>query len=142
MDRKSFLKPSLGVVAASIAGGSKASAAGEPDCAKEIEQAKNKNAFVSAWLDDLFQAIESDVDQPTRVRLLEACGCGCYRRYPFKQEIARNVAGSRENLQRAYHVNFESSIEDGALHIRHGAVSNGRYCPAAKNRPARPHDVH
>ncbi|MGD1149408.1 MAG: hypothetical protein ABR961_15825 [Thermoanaerobaculaceae bacterium] len=142
MDRKTFLKASFGAVAASIAGASLAAGADEPACAKELEKAIQDNAFVNAWLTDLFDAVEAQLDEPSRVRLLEACGRGCFRRYAFKQEIARKGAGSLANLERAYKENFEAWIESDALHIRYGKVSKGCYCPAARNRPARPHDVH
>ncbi len=142
MDRKTFLKASLGIVATSFAGSSLAAGADEAPCAKDLERANQESAFVNAWLTDLFEAIDADVDEPTRVRLLEACGRGCYRRHEFKQEIAKKGRGSLANLERAYKENFEAWIEDGALHIRYGKVSKGCYCPAARNRPARPHDLH
>lgn len=136
MDRKTFLKASLGVVATSLTGASLAARADEPACAK------GETAFINAWLTDLFEAVDVEVDEPTRVRLLEACGRGCFRRYAFKQEIARKGSGSLANLERAYKDNFEAWREGQALHIRYGAVSKGCYCPAARNRPARPRDVH
>jgi hypothetical protein len=142
MDRKTFLKTSAGVVAASFAGASLSAGADEPACAKELEKATRDSAFVDAWLTDLFGAIDSEVDPATRVRLLEACGRGCYRRYAFKQEIAARGKGSLANLKKAYQESFESWIDGDALHIRYGAVSKGCYCPAARNRPARPHDLH
>lgn len=142
MDRKTFLKASFGVVAASVAGASLPAGADEPECAKDLEKAEQENAFVNAWLADLFEAIDAEVDPRARVRLLEACGRGCYRRHAFKQEIARKGQGSLANLERAYRENFEAWIEDGALHIRYGKVSKGCYCPAARHRPARPHDLH
>ncbi|TAM46824.1 MAG: hypothetical protein EPN53_12820 [Acidobacteria bacterium] len=142
MDRKTFLKASLGVVAASVAGASLRAGAEEAPCAKELENANRESAFVNAWLTDLFAAIDAEVDPPAQVRLLEACGRGCYRRHAFKPEIARKGRGSLANLQRAYAESFESWVEDGALHIRYGKVSKGCYCPAARNRPARPHDLH
>jgi hypothetical protein len=142
MDRKTFLKASLGVVATALAGGSLARGADDPACAKELEETSQENAFVSAWLTDWFEAIDAEVDEPTKVRLLEACGRGCFRRYPFKQEIARKGKGSLASLEKAYNESFEAWIEDRVLHIRYGAVSKGCYCPAARHRPLRPHDVH
>ncbi len=142
MDRKAFLKASLGAVAASVAATSLPAGGGESACAQDLESARREGAFVDAWLTDLFDAIEADGDRAAGVRLLEACGRGCYRRHPFKQEIARRGAGSLENLERAYRESFESWIEDGALHIRYGKVSKGCCCPAARHRPARPHDLH
>jgi hypothetical protein len=142
MDRKTFLKASLGVVATSLTGASLAARADEPACAKELEAAKGETAFINAWLTDLFEAVDAEVDERTRVRLLEACGRGCYRRYAFKQEIARKGSGGLADLERAYRDNFEAWREGETLHIRYGAVSKGCYCPAARNRPARPRDVH
>ncbi len=142
MDRKTFLKASVGVVATSVAGCSLAAGADGAPCARDLEKANQENAFVNAWLADLFEAIDAEVDPRARVRLLEACGRGCYRRHAFKQEIAKKGSGSLADLERAYNESFEAWIEDGALHIRYGKVSKGCYCPAARNRPARPHDLH
>jgi hypothetical protein len=142
MDRKTFLKASVGVVATSLAGASLAAGADEPACAKELEKANRESAFVNAWLTDLFDAVDVEVDEATRVRLLEACGRGCFRRHAFKQEIARKGKGSFANLEQAYKESFEAWIEGDALHIRYGAVSKGCYCPAARNRPASPRDLH
>lgn len=138
MDRKAFITGGLAAIGAAIAGG----AAAEGDCAKLLEDERRSEEFVAHWLDDLFAAIDAEVERPTRVRLLEACGRACYRRHTFKQEIAKAGAGSLEKLAAAYAASFESWLEGGVLHIRYGKVSKGCYCPAARTRPARPDDVH
>jgi hypothetical protein len=142
MDRKTFLKTSLGVVAASLAGPVFAAGGDDAPCAARLEGAERENAFVNAWLDDLFDGIYAEVDDSTRVRLLEGCGRACYRRHPFKQEIARKGRGGLAELEAAYKENFEAWRDGDVLHIRYGAVSKGCYCPAARHRPPRPHDVH
>jgi len=142
VDRKTFLKTSLGAIAAALAGGAAHAAPAAADCAGELAQAKGENDFVNAWLTDLFEAADAELDERSRVRLLEACGRGCYRRYPFKQEIARKGRGGLAELERAYQENFEAWREGDVLHIRYGKVSKGCYCPSARHRPARPHDVH
>ncbi len=142
MDRKTFLRTSLGAVVGSVAGVAFAAGAEEPPCAARLESAEREGGFVNNWLDDLFDGIYAEVDSQTRVRLLEGCGRACYRRHPFKQEIARKGAGGLAQLEAAYRENFEAWREGEALHIRYGAVSKGCYCPAARHRPPHPNDVH
>ncbi len=141
MDRKQFLKASAGAVAASLGGAARAGG-DEPACVERLASAERENAFVNAWLDDLFDGIHAEVDEATRVRLLEACGRACYRRHAFKQEIAEKGRGGLAQLAAAYRANFEAWREGNVLHVRYGAVSKGCYCPAARRRPPRPGDVH
>ncbi len=142
MDRKTFIKTSLGMVAASLGGAATGVSADEPACAEKLAGAERENAFVNAWLDDLFDGIRSEVDEKTSVRLLEACGRACYRRHTFKQEIAAKGKGGLAQLEAAYKENFEAWREGDVLHIRYGAVSKGCYCPAARRRTPRPNDLH
>ncbi|HVN77098.1 MAG TPA: hypothetical protein VMT19_12330 [Thermoanaerobaculaceae bacterium] len=141
MDRKAFLKASLGAAAA-LGGAALGAAADEPACAARLESAERESVFVNGWLDDLFDGIDAELDAGARVRLLEACGRGCYRRHPFKQEIARKGSGGLAQLEKAYRESFEAWRDGDVLHIRYGAVSKGCYCPAARRRPPRPHDLH
>jgi hypothetical protein len=141
MDRKRFISCAVAAVGGAVAG---AAAAGEPaqGCGELLAGSQRENAFVNNWLEDLFAALDAEVDPKARVRLLEACGRGCYRRHAFKQEIARKGSGSLEALTAAYAESFEAWCDGAVLHIRYGPVSRGCYCPAARNRPARPGDVH
>ncbi len=142
MDRKTFLKASLGVVAASVGGAALAGGVPEPECAARLESAEREASFVNAWLDDLFDGIYAALDEATRAHLLETCGRACYRRHAFKQEIAAKGKGGLDRLEQAYRQNFEAWRDGEVLHIRYGAVSKGCYCPAARHRAPRPNDVH
>lgn len=147
MNRSQFLRNSIrwttAVVASLWAGKSFAQTQpAAPTCDKKLEQAQFDSAFVNNWLTDLFDAIDTEVDSKTKMKLLEACGRGCYRRFPFKQEIAKKGAGNVDSLIQAYKENFEAWREGNLVHIRYGETSKGCYCPAAKNRPARPNDLH
>lgn len=108
----------------------------------QLAEQTSENEFVNHWLTDLFDTVEQTLDEPARVKLLEGCGRGCYRRHEFKQQIAREGAGSVEKLIAAYRKNFEAWREGDTMHIRYGEKSPGCYCPAAKHRPAQPRDVH
>ena len=142
MDRKTFIASSLGLVVASLGGSARGAAPEAEPCTARLEGAERENAFVNAWLDDLFDGIDAEVDERARVRLLEACGRACYRRHAFKQEIARKGKGGLAQLEAAYKENFEAWRDGEVLHIRYGAVSKGCYCPAARRRAPRAHDLH
>jgi hypothetical protein len=109
---------------------------------EQVTRLQQEKEFLQNWLSDLLDAMETELDDATRVRLFEACGRGCYHRHEFKQEIAQKGQGSLENLIAAYRQNFEIWQEDGLVHIRYGETSPGCYCPAACFRPARANDLH
>jgi hypothetical protein len=54
---------------------------------------------------------------------MSGCGRGCFRRFEFKQDIARLGKGSVESLLEAYKRNFEVWREGSPVHIRYGAVN-------------------
>jgi hypothetical protein len=139
MDRNHFLRTSAALVAAALAPGS---AAGDDPCPGQLEHAERDGRFVAAWLTDLFEAVAAEVDPATQLKLLEACGRGCYRRHPFKKAIADRAAGDVDRLIEAYRESFEAWREGAAVHVRYGAVSKRCYCPAARGRDPRPGDLH
>ena len=100
-------------------------------------QADREKEFVTNWLTDLFDALDAQLDQDAKVRLMAACGRGCFRRFAFKQEIARLGSGSVDKLVDAYKKNFEVWREEGTVHIRYGAIGKRCYCPAAQYHPAK-----
>ena len=144
MDRKEFLQKSfqssLGCCAL-LALNREARATTSPRPAEE-SQAQREKEFIQNWLSDLLQIMDSVLDRETQVRLMEGCGRGCFNRFQFKQDIARQGRDSLENLLDAYKKNFEVWREGERIHIRYGEVSNRCYCPAANYRPARPNDIH
>jgi hypothetical protein len=152
MNRSEFLRTSVQLTCASclaLALGSQASAEdASPPAAppapptpvdEALKTARYENAFINNWLTDLFEAIDTEVDPATQLKLLQACGRGCYRRHQFKQDIAAAGKGDPEKLIEAYRKNFGIERHGDLVHIRYG---DHCYCPAARNRPARPNDLH
>lgn len=109
---------------------------------EELSRVKAERDFTRNWLSDLLETIEQELDEPTRVRLMEGCGRGCFRRHQFKQDLAAKAEGSLEKLIEAYKANFEIWQDSDGVHIRYGAVSRGCFCPAAQGRSPRPGDLH
>jgi len=150
MNRSEFLRTSAGFACASCLGlvvGPPASAAGAaaaeapaPTPVDEaLQEARDSYQFVNNWLTDLFTAIDAEVDPAVQLKLMQACGRGCYNRHKFKQDIAAAGRGDPDKLFEAYRKNFRVDREGGVMHIRYG---DHCYCPAARNRPALPNDVH
>ncbi len=140
MDRKEFLttsvKGTLGCCAfALFADTAPAQTAKPPEADPEKEFTRN-------WMEDLFDSMYKELDEPTRVKVMAGCGRGCFRRFQFKQDIAKQGKGSVEALLEAYKKNFEVWREGGLVHVRYGAVNRQCYCPAARYHPARPRDMH
>ncbi len=153
MDRKKFLCRTLqlglgcGAAGLGLEGVTPALAAaadGKPDAKPdEATIARMERDFVLNWLTDLLDTAEQQLDVATRIKLIEGCGRGCYRRHQFKQDIARDGQGDVDKLVAAYKRNFEIWREGPDLvHIRYGETSASCYCPAAKNRPPKPGDLH
>ena len=137
MDRKEFFKGALGCCALVVLDSPAAAQTTAPP-----SEADREREFVKNWLTDLFDTIDSELDQPTKVRLMAGCGQGCFRRHQFKQDIARQGKGGLESLLEAYKRNFEVWREGNQVHVRYGAVVKQCYCPAARYHPARPNDIH
>ncbi len=117
--------------------------AGEAALQEQLAVVTSERDFVRNWLSDLLEVMDAVLDEPTRVKLMEGCGRGCFRRHQFKQDIAVRAEGSLEKLIEAYRANFEAWQDtDGGVHIRYGETSPGCYCPAAKGRPTKPGDLH
>lgn len=104
-----------------------------------LKQTRFESEFTNHWLEDLFAAIDAEVDPAVQLRLMRACGQGCFRRHQFKQDIAAAGRGDIEKLLAAYRRNFGIERVGDDVHIRY---ADHCFCPAAKNRPSRPHDLH
>ena len=98
--------------------------------------------FIQNWVSDLMETLDSDFPEEQKIKLMDGCGRGCYRRFTWKQDIAAKGKGSPEKLIEALKANFEVWREGNQVHIRYGAVdSYGCYCPAAKYRPGKSKDI-
>jgi hypothetical protein len=113
-----------------------------PARAADQSEADREKEFVKNWMEDLFDTIYAELDEKTRVKLMAGCGRGCFRRFDFKQEIARLGKGDVDRLVEAYKKNFEVWREGKLVHVRYGAENRQCYCPAARYHPAKPGDIH
>jgi hypothetical protein len=111
----------------------------QPD---DINAVKQEKEFIQNWLTDLLETIDTQLDEKTKIKLIEGCGKGCYRRHEFKHAIAKAGEGSVDKLIEAYKQSFEIWRDGDVVHIRYGEISPGCYCPAARYRPAKPNDLH
>ena len=146
MNRKDFFRGSLALGACAgcfLMPSVTAKASGAvPEDDEKYKNLLQEKEFIQNWLTDLISTIETDLDEPTRVKLLAGCGRGCFNRHKFKSDIAEKGKGDVDKLIEAYRANFEAWKEGNTVHIRFGEVSPGCYCPAAKFRPAKPNDLH
>jgi len=107
------------------------------------EQVQRDKTFTDGWLIDLLDTMDAELDEATRIRLIEGCGRGCYRRHAFKGEIAVASGGTLGGLVEAYHRICEAWLEgDDELHVRFGEKSDRCYCPVLHDVPGRPNDLH
>ncbi len=140
MDRRDVIKSGF-VIATGIAAAPLAAASTE-DCSKDLAALKHEKEFFAHWLADLLSTADGQLDRPTRVKLIEGCGRGCYRRHEFKQKIAAAAAGDVNKLIAAYSDNFECwRDEAGDVHVRYGETSKRCYCPVASSQPAAKDDL-
>ncbi len=103
---------------------------------------KGEKEFVQNWLTDLMDAIDRELDDASKQKLMARTGKGCFDRHAFKQEIAAKGKGNLEALIEAYKQNFEIWKEGEKIHIRYGKAPKGCFCPAARSRPPKTNDLH
>lgn len=140
MDRKEFLTGCCGLVALAA---TPVVATQAPAEAPKCDDRELK--FIQNWVSDLMETLDTEFDEPTKIKLMSGCGRGCFNRFQFKKDIAIKGKGSVDKLIESYKANFEAWREgEDKVHIRFGAVNtNGCYCPAAKYRPGKPKtDIH
>lgn len=131
MNRKEFFaataKAGAGCCALAVIGGTRAAAAADD----------GERQFVKNWVTDLFEAIDEELDDDMKLKLMAGCGKGCFRRHSFKTDIAKAGKGNVDNLVQAYTKVFEAWREGDAVHIRFGAEVKQCFCPAARYHPAK-----
>jgi hypothetical protein len=140
MNRKEFFaasaKAGLGCCALAVMG--RAAAASDADTAAAAQEKE----FVTNWLTDLFEAMDTGLDQETKVKLMAACGKGCFLRHSFKTDIARDGKGDVDKLLKAYSRSFEVWRQGDLVHVRFGPEVRKCFCPVSQYHPRRPHDMH
>lgn len=146
MDRKLFFQKSIKYCMCSgallsVALGDDTTAA-VIDADEKIKAAEQERDFIGHWLSDLIDTMEVELDEKTRIKLIEGCGRGCFRRHQFKVDIANKGKGDIDKLVEAYKKNFEIWRDADEVHIRYGEVSQMCYCPVAKFRKPGENDLH
>lgn len=136
MNRKEFFQAGAGCCALAMLG---KPLRAETPAAAAVDPEKQ---FVKNWMEDLFEALDTQLDEATKVKVMAGCGTGCFRRHSFKTDIARDGKGDLDKLLEAMKRNFEVWREDGRVHIRFGETVKQCFCPAARYHPIRPHDMH
>ena len=152
MDRKQFLCRTLQLGLGSCALGALDGAAAGPLVARpadaaaappdELTKARMERDFVRNWVGDLLDGAEAELPRALQVKLMEACGRGCFRRHEFKRAIAEQGRGDVDRLIAAYRKNFEVWRDGDAVHVRYGEVSSRCYCPVVQERPGKTNDLH
>ena len=119
-------------------------AAVDPAAGGPVEPASplaRDKAFTDNWLADLLATMETILDEPARIRLMEGCGRGCFTRHRFKTEIAAAIAaagGTREALLETYQRRWDAWFEGNTFHIRIRASgpTPACRCPVLRDHPA------
>ena len=148
MERKQFLCRTLqlGLGACSLAALEKVAtgmaAAAENAPPSELEMARREADFVRNWVSDLFDTMDEQLPREARVKLIEGCGKGCFRRHEFKRTIAEQGKGDVDKLIAAYKKNFEVWRDGDTVHVRYGETSKQCYCPVVKTRAPQADDLH
>lgn len=134
MNRKEFLQRGCCALAA-VTGLASAEEPAKPAVDPEKE-------FLRGWMTDLFQIMEAQLDQPTKVKLMLGTGQGCYRRHSFKHDVVKAGEGDVDKLIVAYKRMCEAWREGDLVHIRFGPEVKQCYCPAARFHPPVANDMH
>ncbi|RPJ58407.1 MAG: hypothetical protein EHM23_17630 [Acidobacteria bacterium] len=146
MNRKEFLQKSaklgLGSTALLVLNQVNGEARGQANQTDQLAVVQREKEFIQNWLADLLDSMDAVLDEETKVKIIEGCGRGCFRRFKFKQDLAKEGAGDVDKLIQALKKNFEVWREGNQVHIRYGVESKGCYCPAARYRSAKPNDPH
>ncbi|MCP4155694.1 MAG: hypothetical protein GY757_48665 [bacterium] len=106
------------------------------------EKVSQEKQFIENWLTDLLTAIDSQLDEKTKISLIDACGKGCFNRHKWKSDIAAKSKGDLDKLISVMKKNFECWKEGNKVHVRFGKISTICYCPVLKNAPKNLKELH
>jgi hypothetical protein len=115
---------------------------GDKAAAEDALPVDQEKIFVALWLGDLFESMDTELDQETKVKVMAGCGRACFKRFSFKSNIAKEGKGDLEKLLKAYNKSFEVWREGDLVHVRFGKEVKKCFCPAARYHPVRDHDMH
>src|SRR5512141_2707468 len=87
MDRKEFLK--LGCCGFAFMTTQVAGAAAKPAPCDDREL-----KFIQNWVTDLMETLDTEMPEETKIKIMDGCGRGCYRRHAWKHEIAAKGKGN------------------------------------------------
>jgi len=143
MDRKDFIRKSLQLGAGS-AGlfllGEAPPACGETAAqSPEADACRKKQEFAQVWVQRLVENMDGQLDEPARLKLMEACGRACFRRTHGEAPPAKPQPGDLERAlaQMTQYFGEECVRKEGnAIHLSYG--SSGRcLCPLVEGGPPR-----
>ncbi len=144
MDRKEFLKMVGLGCGAMLIEPLQGHAVDAPAAAPtELEKAQQDREFMAGWLSDLLEGMHAQLDEPARLKLIAACGAGCFRRHQFKQDIAIEGSGDLGKLKTALKKVFGDDgvwQEKDEVHIRFNTRAHGCYCPVGRAVPVNKND--
>ncbi len=147
MDRKEFIKSTVkmglccsGALVALASGDTPLDA--DPGLEKELKRAKQTKNFIENWLVDLLNGMEEELDEKTIVKLMSACGRGCFRRHKFKTDIAEQGKGDVDKLLKAMTTSYNVRREGNLVHVDFGKGAPGCYCPVLKENPSKLNSQH
>ncbi|MCP4218758.1 MAG: hypothetical protein GY765_29270 [bacterium] len=149
MNRKEFFKKAL-KAGMCCAGGMIALGSGQEqlngemsaDVKKQIDKIKGNKNFVENWLVDLLNAMDEQLDEPAKLKLISACGHGCFKRHKFKSDLAVEGKGDVEKLIKAVSKRFGLKREGNKIHIGFGAGPEGCWCPVLRDNKSNLHTFH
>jgi hypothetical protein len=136
MNRKTFLAKSISAATAAgvgIAVGSNLPGAPSPQNEKPNEE-DSKVKFFHGWVEALMQNLDSQLDEKSRIALMEACGRACARR--GATGMAKQCQGDLDRFLTTLgkHVGPQNARREGNLvHLGYDKC----FCPLVASGPAR-----
>jgi len=134
MDRKQFIhKTGAGTGALVLLGTGHAAAATTQEPPPDASASSLK--VQQAWIKSLMENLDAQLDEPTRIKLMESCGRACARRGAVAT-LAKPAKGDIDKLLNAlgHHVGKENATRDGnVVHLSYPTC----YCPLVAAGPPR-----
>lgn len=134
MDRKQFIhKTGAGTGALVLLGAGQTAATTTQEAAPEA--ATRNQRVQQEWIKSLMENLDAQLDEPTRIKLMESCGRACARRGAVAA-LAKPAKGDIDKLLDALgrHVGKENATRDSnVVHLSYPTC----YCPLVAAGPPR-----